>query len=89
MSEQLSSEMVLAAERFAQMRELILRNEAATFGGAVVIVPPKAAGDNIELLLLDSAGDPAQFWSTIQSRITIVIENIKDKERQTMAFGRR
>jgi hypothetical protein len=83
------SEIASAAERFVQMHELLLRNEGSTFGGAVVIVPPKNAGDQVELLMLDAQGDPAQFWSTIQTRIAIILDKLKDQERVGSAFGRR
>lgn len=83
------SEISNAAERFFQMRELLQRNEGMTFGGAVVIVPPRNAGEQIELLMLDAQGDPAQFWSTIQTRIAIVLDKLKEQERNVSAFGRR
>jgi hypothetical protein len=53
----------------------------------VVIVPPAGGGENIEILMLDSRADIAQFWSTIQTRITIRVGEIDQKARG--AFGGR
>lgn len=72
---------------FTKMARRITHNEDAKFGGAVVIVPP--FGDPIELLMLDGAGDQAQFWSTILSRIQVVMQNLQEKERVASTFGRR
>lgn len=83
------SEIEQAAERFLQMRERLIKNASETFGGAVVIVPPNNGGDPIELLMLDAQGSPAQFWSTVQSRIQLILETLKDKERGQAAFGGR
>lgn len=76
------------AKCFSRMSERVLHNQDATFGGAVVIVPPKNAGEQIELLMLDAQGDPAQFWSTIQTRIAIVLDKLKEQERGINAFRR-
>ena len=83
------NEVQSCAKSFARMAERVLHNQDSVFGGAVVIVPPKNAGEQIELLMLDSAGDPAQFWSTIQTRIAIVMDKLKDQERNVNAFGGR
>ena len=85
----MTTEAEQAAERFFQMRELLNRNSESTFGGAVVIIPPKNAGEQIELLMLDSAGDAAQFWSTIKTRIDLVLDKLRDQERNVQGFGRR
>ena len=76
------------SDPFTKMAQRIEHNAEATFGGAVVIVPPKNAGDQIELLMLDAQGDPAQFWSTVMTRIQVVLEKLKDQERRVGAFGR-
>lgn len=83
------TEIQSCAKSFSRMAERVLHNQDSVFGGAVVIIPPKNAGEQIELLMLDSAGDPAQFWSTIQTRIAIVMDKLKDQERNANAFGRR
>ena len=73
---------------FTRMADRITHNPDATFGGAVVIIPP-GAGDPIELLMLDAQGDEAQFWSTILSRIQVTIQKISDRERIAQGFNRR
>jgi hypothetical protein len=73
-------------KRFIAMSERILRNDyGAKFGGACVIVPPEGGGDPIEFLVLDEAADPAQFWSTIMSRIQIVVQKL---DSQRGMYGR-
>lgn len=74
---------------FTRMAERIAHNADATFGGAVVIIPPGTQGEPIELLMLDKQGDPAQFWSTILTRIQVVMDGLRDKERSMAGFGRR
>lgn len=83
------TEVQSAARAFALMAERVMHNKDATFGGAVVIVPPKNAGDQVELLMLDAQGDAAQFWSTLKSRIEIVLDKLREQERNASAFGRR
>ena len=75
-----------AAERFRAMAASLDHNAAATFGGAVVIVPP--TGDPIEILMLDNKADLAQFWSTIKTRIDIKLAEIDEQQRNQQAFGR-
>lgn len=77
------------SEPFFRMCERVKHNADSKFGGAVVIVPPTGAADAIELLMLDAQGDQAQFWSTIMSRIQVVIQNLQEKERVAAGFGRR
>jgi len=74
---------------FTRMADRIAHNPDATFGGAVVIIPPGTVGEPIELLMLDAAGDEAQFWSTILTRIQMVIQKIGERERVASGFGRR
>lgn len=75
------------SEPFSKMAERVKHNVDSKFGGAVVIIPP--SGDPIELLMLDAAGDQAQFWSTILTRIQVVMQNLQEKERVAGVFGRR
>jgi hypothetical protein len=73
---------------FRRMADNIERNgEALGFGGAAVIVPPLATGTEkpVEILLLDASGDPAQFLSTVLSRIQIMLKEIDDKQRFAQA----
>ena len=72
---------------FTDMAARIDHNEGSTFGGACVIVPPKDAGKQIEVLMLDSEGDAAQFWSTISSRITIILEDLREQTQRARAMG--
>ena len=76
-------------EPFSKMSERVKHNTDSKFGGAAVIVPPTGAGDAIELLLLDAQGDQAQFWSTILTRIQVIMQNLQEKERVASTFGRR
>ena len=66
---------------FKEMAQAIEHNRNQGFGGAVVIVPPTGGGDNIELLILDSKADIAQFWSTIKTRIDIRLADLDQKAR--------
>lgn len=77
------------SEPFTKMAERISHNVGSTFGGAVVIIPPGNNGDPIELLMLDAQGDPAQFWSTILTRIQVTIQKLQDQERIAQGYGRR
>jgi hypothetical protein len=78
-----------AADRFKAMAASIEHNPIATFGGAVVIMPPANGGEPIELLILDLKADPAQFWSTIRTRIDIKLAELDEARRNTTAFGGR
>ena len=77
------------SERYRLMADRIDHNADATFGGAVVIIPPTGGGDPIELLMLDARGDPGQFWSTIMTRIQIMLEELKLKQQQPFGGGMR
>ena len=68
---------------FSAMAQRIIHNAESVFGGAVVIVPPANGGEPIEMLVLDQAGDAAQFWGTINTRIAIVLDKLKDEQRLT------
>lgn len=70
-----------------RMADHLDRNKDADFGGCAVIVPP-STNETIEVLILDSSGDAAQFLSTILTRIqTIQVEMAATAKRQA-AFGR-
>lgn len=72
---------------FSEMARSIEHNAGQGFGGAVVIVPPAGGGEPIELLMLDSSGDVAQFFSTVQSRIAIRLQLLDDKQRIAGGVG--
>jgi hypothetical protein len=77
-----------ASARFRAMADAIDHNAATqTFGGAVVIIPPVNAGEPIEMLVLDLKADPAQFWSTIKTRIEIKLAELDEQQRKQQAFG--
>jgi hypothetical protein len=74
------------AEPFTKMAERITHNADATFGGAVVIVPP-GDGKPVELLMLDAQGDEGQFWATILTRIQVAINENDQKKQVNRTFG--
>ena len=76
------------SQSFTKMAERIQHNTDSTFGGAVVIIPPGQNGEPIELLMLDAQGDPAQFWSTILTRIQMQMSKLQDAERVAQGFRR-
>lgn len=75
------------SEPFRKMAERIDHNKDAGFGGACVFVPPPGAGEPIQILMLDSAADVAQFYSTVVTRIQIALDRMKDQANSP--FGRR
>jgi hypothetical protein len=77
------------ADPFRKMADRIEHNKDAGFGGACVIIPPGGVGEPIEVLLLDNAADPAQFYSTVATRIQITLEKVQAQNAQNVAFGRR
>ena len=79
----------VAAERFQAMVDAIVHNTAQPFGGAAVIIPPANGGDPIEVLILDLKANPAQFWSTIKTRIEIQLAELDEQTRNQNAFGQR
>ena len=72
------------AKPFSDMAALVAHNAQNSFGGACVIVPPPNAGANVELLMLDPKVDPAQFWSTLKTKIEIVLAELDAKHRQVL-----
>lgn len=74
------------SERLRRMAARIDHNaETSTFGGAVVIIPPDQGGDPIEILILDSQGDSAQFWGTVTHRVKAAIDQLDEVRKQ--GFG--
>lgn len=77
-------------EPFTKMAERVAHNTDSTFGGACVIVFPTTANfqlEPIELLILDSKGEPAQFLATLRTRLDMLKDEIAAKDRQ--GFGGR
>jgi hypothetical protein len=82
------------ATKFREMADRIDHNVDSRFAGAVVIIPPTAeqggyGGDPIEILMLDPSGNPAQFWSTLKTRVEITLAELQERERAQTGFGRR
>lgn len=75
------------SERFRKMAERIDHNKDAGFGGACVFIPPQGMGEPIEILILDSASEAAQFYSTVATRLQITLDKMQNQTAQ--AFGRR
>ena len=79
---------ITTAGRFRAMADQIERNEASRFGGAFVIVPPELGGEPIAVMLLDEKADPAMFWSAVQTKAKMALDEISDRERRGMTYGR-
>lgn len=77
-----------AAQLLRKMAEHVERNAGATFGGVAVVIPPANGGDPVELLILDSAADPATFYATIKSRLETEVLKLDAASRQQQAFRR-
>jgi hypothetical protein len=73
-----------SADLFRMMASRIEKNDAAEFGGAVLIVPPQS-GEPIEILLIDPKQDVAAFWGAVQGRVAVAVTELQ--ERQNSAFG--
>jgi len=69
---------------FRTMAARIDRNPSE-FGGACVIVPP-GGGDPIEFLVLDPKGDLSHFYASIQTKLQVQLEELKDKQRGLQAW---
>lgn len=76
------------SDRYRLMADRLDHNADATFGGSCVIIPPPGGGEPIEFILLDLKSDPAQFWSTVSTKIQIALENLKQQQGQPFARSR-
>lgn len=70
-----------------RMADHLDRNKDADFGGCAVVVPP-GTNETIEVLILDSKGDTAQFLATVATRITSIQVDIQAQIKRQAAFGR-
>lgn len=68
------------------MADTIDLNEGKSFGGAVVIIPPKG-GTPIEMLVLDSREDGMQFYTSIKTMVEIAYNELLQIEQQKRTFG--
>lgn len=71
------------------MAERIDHNKDAGFGGACVFVPPQGMGDPIEILILDTGSEVAQFYSAVASRIERAMETLRQQNQAASVYGRR
>jgi hypothetical protein len=77
------------SERFRKMAERIDHNKDAGFGGACVFVPPQGMGDPIEILILDTGSEAAQFYSTVATRLQIALDKLTNQNQAAGVYGRR
>jgi hypothetical protein len=70
------------ATPFEAMATQVRHNGHASFGGAFVIVPPVAGGtEPIVTLVLDPKQDPILFWSSVKSKIEMVLAQLDEAAR--------
>ena len=70
------------AKRLNIMAERLVLNSSADFGGCAVIIPPSQDGTQpIEILMLDTQGDVAQFLATVLTRIQTMAREIDDRKK--------
>jgi hypothetical protein len=77
------------SERFRKMAERIDHNKDAGFGGACVFVPPQGMGEPIEILILDTGSEVAQFYSTVATRLQIALDKMQNQNAAAGVYGRR
>jgi hypothetical protein len=77
------------SERFRKMAERIDHNKDAGFGGACVFVPPQGMGEPIEILILDTGSEVAQFYSTVATRLQIALDKMQNQNQVAGVYGRR
>lgn len=80
------SKALLAVETLTAMSRKVHENAENGFGGMFCIVPP-GDGDPQTLIVLDNAQNPAVFWSLLQTRAKMALDEIATKEEQGGAFG--
>lgn len=78
-----------AADNFQAMADRIRHNADQKFGGAFVVVPPDGQGDTLEVLILDTKMEPAQFWSTLKTKCDMALSELDTRARTVGAYGRR
>ncbi len=76
------------SDLFRRMADRIDHNVDSRFAGAAVIVIPGGQFEPIEILMLDTAQDPAQFIAALSTRFKIILTQIDDKQRLLQGFGR-
>lgn len=63
-----------------RVADLIERNPSNSFGGAAVVLPPEGA--HIEVLILDPSVNLAQFWSALQGRIALTLQELDGQQHR-------
>lgn len=76
-----------AAGAFTKMADAILLNKQASFGGAVVIIPPEGGGEPVDLLLL-TRQSPVAFWALLKATVEAALSDLDAAARQNRAYGR-
>jgi len=77
------------ADYFRKMADRIDHNKDAGFGGACVFIPPQGMGEPIEILILDTGSEAAQFYSTVATRLQIALEKLQSQNQMAGTYGRR
>jgi hypothetical protein len=77
------------ADYFRKMADRIDHNKDAGFGGACVFIPPQGMGEPIEILILDTGSEAAQFYSTVATRLQITLDKLQSQNQVAGTYGRR
>ncbi len=77
----------LAADTLAKMANLVTANSGNGFAGVFVIAAP-GEGEIHTTLLLDPSENVAAFWSLVQTKATMALAELEEKERNSNMFGR-
>jgi hypothetical protein len=76
------------SEKFRQMADRIDHNAASGFGGACVLVLPDQNRRAIEILVLDSTSDIAQFIGAVAARLKMIQDEMSAEQQRNQAFRR-
>lgn len=76
------------SDLFKKMAALIEQNEGSTFGGAYVIIPPGQDAKAMEVLVLDTQQDQAQFFMLLHAKVQSALQQIDDQQRKAQMYGR-
>ncbi len=77
------------SDLFRRMADRIDHNVDSRFAGAAVIIIPGGQFEPIEILMLDTAQDPAQFIGTISTKFKMMLTTMDDRQRALQGFGGR
>ena len=76
-----------AADAFTRMADAIVLNKQASFGGAVVIIPPEGGGEPVDILLLTKQS-PVAFWALLKATVDAALNELDAAARQNRPYGR-